>query len=56
MVFRRWLSIMQIPPLDLKQVELIKGSNSTLYGGGAIAGLVNLVTIRPEEEASLMLC
>lgn len=51
--FAGGLSIMQIPPLDLKQVELIKGSNSTLYGGGAIAGLVNLVTIRPEEEAKL---
>ena len=51
--FAGGLSIMQIPPLDLKQVELIKGSNSTLYGGGAIAGLVNLVTIQPEEEAKL---
>lgn len=47
--FAGGLSIMQIPPLDLKQVELIKGSNSTLYGGGAIAGLVNLVSITPTE-------
>jgi outer membrane receptor for ferrienterochelin and colicins len=38
------LSIMQIVPLDLRQVEVIKGSSSTLYGGGAIAGLVNLVS------------
>ncbi len=51
--FAGGLSIMQIPPLDLKQVELIKGSNSTLYGGGAIAGLVNLVTIKPEEKPEL---
>ena len=49
--FSGGLSIMQIPPLDLRQVEVIKGSNSTLYGGGAIAGLVNLVSIRPEEDA-----
>ncbi len=49
--FSGGLSIMQIPPLDLKQVEVIKGSNSTLYGGGAIAGLVNLVSIQPEREA-----
>lgn len=28
------LSLMQIPPLDLAQVEVIKGSSSTLYGGG----------------------
>ena len=44
---------MQIPPLDLKQVELIKGSSSTLYGGGAIAGLVNLITIMPEDDPEL---
>ncbi|MCT4698759.1 TonB-dependent receptor [Tenacibaculum haliotis] len=54
--FSSGLSIMQIPPLDLKQVEIIKGSSSTLYGGGAIAGLVNLVSKKPTEtpEISLM--
>jgi iron complex outermembrane receptor protein len=51
--FAGGLSIMQIPPLDLKQVELVKGSNSTLYGGGAIAGLVNLVSIIPEDAPEL---
>lgn len=39
--------ILAVPPLDLRQVELLKGSNSTLYGGGAIAGLVNLVSKTP---------
>ncbi len=53
--FSGGLSIMQIPPLDLKQVEVIKGSNATLYGGGAIAGLVNLVSIQPEDEARFRL-
>jgi len=48
--FAGGLSVMQIPPLDLQQVEIIKGSNSTLYGGGAIAGLVNLISIRPQME------
>jgi len=51
--FAGGLSIMQIPPLDLKQVELIKGGNSTLYGGGAIAGLVNLVSIVPADSPEL---
>lgn len=51
--FAGGLSIMQIPPLDLKQVELIKGGNSTLYGGGAIAGIVNLITILPEDKPEL---
>lgn len=51
--FSGGLSLMQITPLDLKQVEVIKGSSSTLYGGGAIAGLVNLITKSPEDEPEL---
>lgn len=51
--FSGGLSLMQITPLDLKQVEVIKGASSTLYGGGAIAGLVNLITKTPEEESEL---
>lgn len=51
--FSGGLSIMQIPPLDLAQFEIIKGSSSTLYGGGAIAGLVNMVSKQPEEEPML---
>ncbi|RRJ88529.1 TonB-dependent receptor [Flavobacterium macacae] len=47
------LGLLQIPPLDLKQVEVIKGSTSTLYGGGAIAGLVNLISKTPTEERDL---
>jgi len=47
------LSLMQIAPLDLKQVELIKGASSTLYGGGAIAGLVNLISKTPEDDPGL---
>jgi iron complex outermembrane receptor protein len=53
--FSSGLSIMQIPPLDLKQVEIIKGSSSTLYGGGAIAGLVNLISKQPKEEREFTL-
>ena len=47
------LSLLDIPPLDLKQFEVIKGSSSTLYGGGAIAGLVNLISKTPTEEREL---
>ena len=47
------LSLMQIAPLDLQQVEVIKGASSTLYGGGAIAGLVNLVSKTPTEIREL---
>lgn len=51
--FSGGLSLLQIAPLDLKQVEVIKGSSSTLYGGGAIAGLVNLVSKTPGAEREL---
>jgi iron complex outermembrane receptor protein/outer membrane receptor for ferrienterochelin and colicins len=47
--------VLSIAPLDLKQVELIKGSSSTLYGGGAIAGLINLVSKKPSETPELTL-
>lgn len=51
--FSGGLSIVQIPPLDLKRVEVIKGASSTLYGGGAIAGLINFVTKEPTEKKEL---
>ncbi|MEO8041732.1 MAG: TonB-dependent receptor [Acidobacteriota bacterium] len=44
------LSILEIPPLDLKQVEVIKGPSATLFGQGAIAGVVNFITKDPEEK------
>ncbi|WP_029037765.1 TonB-dependent receptor [Salinimicrobium xinjiangense] len=51
--FSGGLSLLQIVPLDLQQVEVVKGASSTLYGGGAIAGLVNLVSKTPGEEREL---
>ena len=49
------LGVLQIPPLDLRQVEVIKGPASALYGAAALGGAVNLVSRRPErgEEAVL---
>ncbi|MDQ2772325.1 MAG: TonB-dependent receptor [Bacteroidota bacterium] len=51
--FSQGLSLVQIPPLDLRQVEVIKGASSALYGGDAIAGLVNLVSKTPAETPTL---
>ncbi|MDR3679144.1 MAG: TonB-dependent receptor plug domain-containing protein [Flavipsychrobacter sp.] len=51
--FSGGLGLLQTPPLDLKQVEIIKGSSSTLYGGGAIAGLINLISKTPKEKREL---
>lgn len=49
------LSVTQIPPLDLQRVEVIKGPSSSLYGGGAIAGLINLISKKPSEKGELTL-
>src|SRR4030095_6859232 len=35
------LGLLQIPPMDLGQVEVIKGVASALYGAGAMGGVVN---------------
>ncbi|MFD2872310.1 TonB-dependent receptor plug domain-containing protein [Mucilaginibacter ximonensis] len=51
--FSGGLSLVQVSPLNLKQVEIIKGSASTLYGGGAIAGLVNLISKTPAAKPEL---
>ncbi|MGM9477359.1 TonB-dependent receptor [Pedobacter sp. GSP4] len=48
--FASGLSILEIPPLDLSQVEIIKGPSSTLYGAGAIAGVVNFISRTPKEK------
>ena len=44
------LGLLQIPPMDLGQVEVIKGTASSLYGAGAMGGVVNLVSRRPGDE------
>ncbi|MEP7144687.1 MAG: TonB-dependent receptor [Ferruginibacter sp.] len=46
--FSGGLSVLEIPPLDLKQVEIIKGPASPLFGGGAIAGVVNFISKTPK--------
>jgi outer membrane receptor for ferrienterochelin and colicins len=45
------LGLLQIPPMDLGQVEVIKGVASSLYGAGAMGGVVNLVSRVPGDEA-----
>lgn len=50
--FSSGLSVLEIPPLDLKQVEIIKGPASPLFGGGAIAGVVNFISKTPRAKPS----
>ncbi|MGE0813831.1 MAG: TonB-dependent receptor plug domain-containing protein [Vicinamibacterales bacterium] len=44
------LGLLQIPPMDLGQVEVIKGVASAFYGAGAMGGVVNLLSRRPGRE------
>ena len=43
--------LLQIPPVDLARMEVIKGSASALYGPSALAGVVNLISRRPVDSA-----
>lgn len=51
------LGLLQIPPTDLGQVEVIKGAASAFYGPSALGGVINLVSRRPGEtyEAEALL-
>ena len=44
------LGLLQIPPMDLAQVEVIKGVASALYGAGAMGGVINLVARRAGDD------
>jgi outer membrane receptor protein involved in Fe transport len=51
------LGLLQVPPSDLGQVEIIKGAASALYGGQALGGVINLVSKRPgtKPESEIIL-
>lgn len=44
------IGLLQIPPTDLGQVEVIKGAASALYGPSALGGVINLVSKRPGPD------
>jgi iron complex outermembrane receptor protein len=41
------LGLLQVPPVDLARVELIRGAASALYGPSALGGVVNFASRRP---------
>lgn len=47
------IGLLQIPPADLGQVEVIKGVASALYGASALGGVINLISRRPGEEREI---
>jgi len=44
------LSLVQSPPLDLRQVEVIKGAATALYGPSALGGVVDLISRAPDDS------
>ncbi|MCD4669220.1 MAG: TonB-dependent receptor [Actinomycetia bacterium] len=42
----------QFPAEMVERIEIVKGGGSALYGGSAVAGVVNLITRIPEETAT----
>jgi iron complex outermembrane receptor protein len=48
------LSLVQIPPLDLGRVEIIRGAASALYGGQALGGVVNLFSREPIRRREVL--
>jgi len=49
------LGTLQIPPIDLERVEVIKGVASALYGPTALGGVVNLVSEHPTSQPEFVL-
>lgn len=42
-----------IPTSLIKQIEIIKGPSSTLYGTEAVAGVINIITKQPQDISKL---
>ena len=49
------LGPLDISPVDLARVELIKGAASSLYGGQALGGVINLISKRPTGRNEVLL-
>jgi len=48
------LGPLQVPPMDLARVEVIKGAASALYGPTALGGVVNLISRPPDRARELI--
>jgi outer membrane receptor for ferrienterochelin and colicins len=49
------LGPLDISPVDLSRVEIIKGAASSLYGGQALGGVINLVAKPPTGKKEVLL-
>ena len=42
-----------IPTSNIKQIEVLKGSGSALYGSSAMGGVINIITKEPEQGSHI---
>jgi iron complex outermembrane receptor protein len=49
------LGPLDVSPVDLQRVEIIKGAASSLYGGQALGGVINLVSKPPTGNSEVLL-
>jgi outer membrane receptor for ferrienterochelin and colicins len=47
------LDLAQLPLSNVKQIEIVKGTGSTLYGSEAMGGVVNIITKEAPRKADL---
>ncbi len=45
----------RIVPEQVEHIEIVKGPASTIYGGNAMAGIINIITPKPKEKLAASL-
>ncbi|EMJ61137.1 TonB-dependent receptor plug domain protein [Leptospira sp. P2653] len=49
----QWLSAISYTPgifANVERIEILKGPNSVLYGQGAMAGVINIISKKPQKK------
>lgn len=46
------VSLEHILPVDIERIEIIKGSQSSVWGADAVAGIINIITKKPRKGFS----
>ena len=49
--FANVATLANIPPEEIERIEVVKGSNSVLYGPQAMGGVINIITKKPSGKA-----
>ena len=51
--FGGWVPWSRVPLLSIDQIEVVRGGGSALWGHGALAGVINVITRRPTERSAI---